>query len=269
MASIIRSSSAINGVCRLARPAFIATAGFASSSRHGLDFTRPLFNPSPAKPTILIEQELSSISSVEPELSTESHETPSTSKPSSSSKLTPQPTPSPKTVPTPKLHTPQFSTPTPAPKSRKGKNAPGPRFMVETDRLGGDRQNNPTHTLHIKSTRNNVVLSLTDGMGPVFSTVSGGSDKIFKNSQRSSYEAATQAATKMFEKILEWNRSLSPSNKVNIRVAFNGMFGMGREAISSALAGPEGQELRSLITRVEDRTKIKIGGTRAPKPRRL
>ncbi len=54
-----------------------------------------------------------------------------------------------------------------------------------------------------------------------------------------------------------------------ITVAFKGMFGQGREAVAAALAGPEGEEIRGRMVRVEDRTPIKIGGTRAPKPRRL
>lgn len=57
--------------------------------------------------------------------------------------------------------------------------------------------------------------------------------------------------------------------RMYVRVAFKGLVGQGRDAVSSAIAGPEGAELRNIITRVEDRTPIKIGGTRARKPRRL
>ncbi len=54
-----------------------------------------------------------------------------------------------------------------------------------------------------------------------------------------------------------------------IRVAFKGMFGQGREAVAAALVGPEGLGIKPLIYRVEDRTPIKIGGTRPRKARRL
>lgn len=54
-----------------------------------------------------------------------------------------------------------------------------------------------------------------------------------------------------------------------IRVAFKGLHGHGREAAASAIGGPDGEDIRNIITRVEDRTPIKIGGTRAPGRRRV
>ncbi|WVW86179.1 hypothetical protein I302_108220 [Kwoniella bestiolae CBS 10118] len=267
MASIIRSTI-LTTASRLSRPIVIPSASFASSSRHGLDFTRPRQLPPPTNTTTtLLEPDVTS------EPVTESHESPSTS--NQNPEPIPTPQPSPKTIPTPsetpKLHTPQIPTPS---ARATGKNAKsGMRWVSETDKSNDkDKLSVPTHTLHVRSTRNNIILSFTDGLGPVFTNISGGSDKQFKNSQRSSYEAATQASIKMFEKILEYHQTTSPpggKSRLNLRVSFNGLFGMGREAIASALSGPEGQEIRGLITRVEDRTKVKIGGTRARKPRRL
>ncbi|WVR07657.1 hypothetical protein IAU60_004699 [Kwoniella sp. DSM 27419] len=278
MATLIRSAILSAGRVPVARP---VTASFASSSRHGLDFTRPRFastttsnTTTTVTPAAVEEQVIDTpAASAEPDVSMQSHETPSTSN------KTPQPVPTPKprlsvnTPPTPKQHTPQFTS-TPTVGSSRGaardKKAPKVlRFETEKLRVGAGDGPLPTHTLHVKSTRNNTILCLTDNHGPLFGTVSGGSDRVFKNSQRSSYEAATQAATKMIDKIVAWNASLNSDQRPRIRVAFNGMFGMGREAVSAALSGPEGQEMRSLIMRVEDRTRIKIGGTRAPKPRRL
>lgn len=57
--------------------------------------------------------------------------------------------------------------------------------------------------------------------------------------------------------------------RMYIRVAFKGLFGHGRDAAATAIGGPEGEDIRNLITRVEDRTPIKIGGTRARRPRRV
>ncbi|KAJ9104561.1 hypothetical protein QFC21_002059 [Naganishia friedmannii] len=126
----------------------------------------------------------------------------------------------------------------------------------------------PSHVLHVQSTRNNVIMSYTDFKtgNKVMRTVTGGTDKDFKKSNRSSYEAAHQAALKMFAAIKE-----NTGKAVNTRmvVAFKGMFGQGREAVSAALLGPEGSDIRRLVVRVEDRTPIKIGGTRAKRPRRL
>ena len=45
-------------------------------------------------------------------------------------------------------------------------------------------------------------------------------------------------------------------------VAFKGILGTGRDAVAAAISGPEGQEFRSLIVRLEDRTPVKIGGDR-------
>ena len=46
-------------------------------------------------------------------------------------------------------------------------------------------------------------------------------------------------------------------------------FGPGREAVSKILLGGEGRALRSRIVRVMDSTRLKFGGTRSKKPRRL
>lgn len=129
---------------------------------------------------------------------------------------------------------------------------------------------NSTHTLTVTSTRNNTLLTFADRVGPCFPTISGGTDVTFKNSQRSSYEAAHQAALKTFERIREYEAYYRNGGKrVDIRVAFSGLAGQGREAVAAALSGPEGDGIRELIVRVEDRTPIKIGGTRARKARRL
>lgn len=46
-------------------------------------------------------------------------------------------------------------------------------------------------------------------------------------------------------------------------------FGPGREAVVKILLGSEGKALRSRIVRVMDGTRLKFGGTRSKKPRRL
>ena len=46
-------------------------------------------------------------------------------------------------------------------------------------------------------------------------------------------------------------------------------FGPGREALIKILMGPEARVLRSRIVRVMDATRLKFGGTRSNRPRRL
>ena len=46
-------------------------------------------------------------------------------------------------------------------------------------------------------------------------------------------------------------------------------FGQGRDAVTKVLLGTEGTRLRDTIVRVVDKTKLKIGGPRSPKRRRL
>ncbi|KAK4686495.1 hypothetical protein P7C73_g3636, partial [Tremellales sp. Uapishka_1] len=206
-------------------------SSFASSSRVGLDFTLP--RRSPEAPM----------------------------KPSTAAPITPQFT-LPGSAPSSSTSTP---TPPSAPSSKKGgKAGQPPRFHAEPPRLT-ERALSPTHTLTVTSTRNNTLLTFSDGMGPLFPTITCGTDKKFKNAGKDSFEAAHQATLKMFGKIVEYTGLLP---YVQLRVAFNG-FGKGREAVSSALAGAEGDGVRKWVVRVEDRSRIKIGGTRARKPRRL
>lgn len=54
----------------------------------------------------------------------------------------------------------------------------------------------------------------------------------------------------------------------NMEVILRG-FGKGREAVVKAIMGNEGRGLRDRIIRVSDATRLKFGGTRSPKPRRL
>lgn len=124
-----------------------------------------------------------------------------------------------------------------------------------------------THTLHVRSSRNNAHLNFTDDKGPLWSNISGGHDKVFKKSNRSANEAAHQAAQKTFERIHEYISGL-PKDAVVIRVAFNGLLGVAREAVVAALMQDKNAPIRSLIRQIVDVTPVKIRGVRARKPRR-
>jgi small subunit ribosomal protein S11 len=90
---------------------------------------------------------------------------------------------------------------------------------------------------------------------------------VFKKSNRSANEAAHQAAQKTFERIHEYISGL-PKDAVVIRVAFNGLLGVAREAVVAALMQDKNAPIRSLIRQIVDVTPVKIRGVRARKPRR-
>ncbi|QBM90657.1 small subunit ribosomal protein S11 [Metschnikowia aff. pulcherrima] len=87
----------------------------------------------------------------------------------------------------------------------------------------------------------------------------------FRKSNRAEYEAAYQVSTRLFKDIEEKNL-LAPNDKVEVVLKD---FGKGREAFSSALQGKEGAFIRPHIVRVTDNTKLKFGGARSKKLRRL
>ncbi|RSH78663.1 uncharacterized protein EHS24_002392 [Apiotrichum porosum] len=158
-------------------------------------------------------------------------------------------------------------------RTAKGKAAAvlGPRWQpLDSLQYAGEKGMAPTHTLTVFSSRNNTVLTFTDKTGPLFPTITSGTDKVFKKSQRNSVEAAHQATLKMFARIqavtTEW-KTMQYQPKINI--AYKGVGGKGREAVHLAILSNNGDEIRPLITRVEDRSPIKIGGTRARTARRV
>lgn len=87
----------------------------------------------------------------------------------------------------------------------------------------------------------------------------------FRKAQRAEYEAGYQVSSKMF-KLIEEKRLLAPNDKIEL-VLKN--FGKGREAFLAALQGKEGTAIKPHVTRISDDTKIKFGGVRAKKARRL
>ena len=120
------------------------------------------------------------------------------------------------------------------------------------------------YRLHCRSSRNNTVVQVTEPNGRSIGWFSGGSLK-FKGANRASYEAGYQCAVAAFEVI---NEVVREKGDVQLELYFKG-FGQGREAMKIALLAVEGTEIRKLVSLIQDRTPIKIGGTRAPKARRL
>ena len=87
----------------------------------------------------------------------------------------------------------------------------------------------------------------------------------FKKAGRGSYDAAFQLAAFTLRQIQEKGMAREVQS---LEVVLRG-FGAGREAVTKALLGTEGRLLRSKISSVADATRLKQGGGRSKKPRRL
>jgi small subunit ribosomal protein S11 len=87
----------------------------------------------------------------------------------------------------------------------------------------------------------------------------------FKKGGRGSYDAAYQLAAYVFKYIQEKGMLTEVEQ---MTVLLRG-YGAGREAVTKAILGSEGRSLRHKITTVVDTTRLKQGGTRGKKPRRL
>ncbi|KAI6246432.1 37S ribosomal protein S18, mitochondrial [Erysiphe necator] len=87
----------------------------------------------------------------------------------------------------------------------------------------------------------------------------------FKHSGRKHYDSAFQLGTYVMARMQESGMN---SYIERLEVYLRG-FGAGREAVTRVLLGVEGKYLRNKIVKVADSTRLKIGGTRSPNPRRL
>ncbi|VVT47229.1 uncharacterized protein SAPINGB_P001607 [Magnusiomyces paraingens] len=85
----------------------------------------------------------------------------------------------------------------------------------------------------------------------------------FRHTKQGEYEAGFQTAARMFALMSEREFLDHP-----LEIILSN-FGKGREAFLNALNGAEGNLVRPLVTRVTDGTKIRIGGVRPPRARRV
>ena len=144
------------------------------------------------------------------------------------------------------------------------------------------------HRLHVLATKHNTHLTLVQPPKPASQTTSSGISSTnasaadqkkmvdvllsisagnigFKKAGRGSYDAAYQL-TAFTLKTMQERGMLHDIQK--LEVVMRG-FGAGREAVTKAILGAEGRNIRDKISAVLDATRLKIGGTRSPKPRRL
>ncbi|KZF18816.1 translational machinery component [Xylona heveae TC161] len=125
-------------------------------------------------------------------------------------------------------------------------------------------EHQPPHHFHIFATKHNTHITLTKPNRDAILSVSCG-NLGFRKANRGNYDSAYQLAAFVLKQIQE-RGLLSDIKKLEV-VLRN--FGPGREAVTKALMGNEGRLLRGKIVRITDATRLKFGGTRSPKPRRL
>ena len=120
------------------------------------------------------------------------------------------------------------------------------------------------HHLHIYAHKHNTHITLTTpDMDPLISVSCGNIG--FRKAGRGSYDAAYQLAAFVMSRIQD--KGLLPQIQ-RLEVIYRG-FGAGREAVTKAILGSEGRRIRGLVVRLSDSTRLKFGGTRSKKPRRL
>lgn len=121
----------------------------------------------------------------------------------------------------------------------------------------------PYH-FHIYSHRHNCHVTVTKPNRDAILSLSNG-NLGFKKSQRKHYDSAYQLGAYVIDKLQQqgWHNKIE-----RLEVSLRG-FGPGREAVTKVLLGNEGRLLRDKIVKVSDSTRLKFGGTRSPKPRRL
>lgn len=118
------------------------------------------------------------------------------------------------------------------------------------------------HRLSIYATKHNTHITFSDPQGKALISVSAG-NLGFKKGNRGSYDAAYQLAAHVFRSLED--AGVRPKA---LEVVLRG-FGQGRDSVTKALLGQEGRYLKGVVSRVTDSTRLKFGGTRSPKPRRL
>ena len=122
----------------------------------------------------------------------------------------------------------------------------------------------PPHGFYVYATKHNTHITLTrPSRDPIMSVATGNIG--FKKAARGSYDAAYQLAAYVMGRIQEQGLMAQIHQ---LEVVLRG-FGAGREAVTKALLGSEGRNIRGRVVRVTDATRLKFGGTRSPKPRRL
>ncbi|KAI0370190.1 translational machinery component [Pilatotrama ljubarskyi] len=130
-------------------------------------------------------------------------------------------------------------------------------------RTGGIGTQKPVYAVSVKATRNNTIVTFARPGGNQLVTLTGG--KLgFKKSNRNGYEAGYQCAVGIIAAMEEELKRTDFEWELFLKG-----FGQGRDAMLTAVTTAVGANVKGRLTRVTDRTPIKIGGTRGMKARRI
>lgn len=127
-----------------------------------------------------------------------------------------------------------------------------------------EEENKEPYHFNIYSHKHNTHITVTKPNRDAIISMSCG-NLGFKKSQRKHYDSAYQLGAYVIDRLHQqgWHSKIH-----SLEVVLRG-FGPGREAVTKVLLGNEGKMLRPSIVRVADSTRLKFGGTRSKKPRRL
>lgn len=135
---------------------------------------------------------------------------------------------------------------------------------ISREKLNAPIRLPPPHHLHVFATKHNCHITLSNGARKPLISVSAGNIG-FRKHARGTYDAGYQLGAYVMGRIMQ--RGLLREIQALELVLRD--FGPGREAVTKILMGQEGKALRGRIVRVMDATRLKFGGTRSPRPRRL
>ncbi|KAL2184563.1 translational machinery component [Thermothelomyces heterothallicus CBS 203.75] len=141
---------------------------------------------------------------------------------------------------------------------------PGPDSLTDTLDASEEGNNPEPYHFHIYSHKHNTHVTVTKPNRDAIISLSCG-NLGFRKSGRKHYDSAYQLGAYVIDKMHQ--KGLVKSIH-KLEVVLRG-FGPGREAVVKVLMGNEGRLLRPKIVRVSDATRLKFGGTRSKKPRRL
>ncbi|KAJ4380805.1 hypothetical protein N0V86_004167 [Didymella sp. IMI 355093] len=127
-----------------------------------------------------------------------------------------------------------------------------------------DWEEDTKHKLNIYATKHNTHITLANPKRDSLISVSCGNIG-FRKAGRGTYDAGYQLAAFVMSRIKD--KGLLP--QINeLELIYRG-FGPGREAVTKAILGSEGKQIRDKIVKLSDSTRLKFGGVRSKKPRRL
>ncbi|KAI4153837.1 MAG: hypothetical protein LQ340_002061, partial [Diploschistes diacapsis] len=143
-----------------------------------------------------------------------------------------------------------------------GATPPSSLEAISLSRFYAEHPSASEHHLHVYAHKHNTHLTLTNEARNAIISISCG-NLGFRKSQRGTYDAAFQLAAYLLTRMQQ--QGLMAKIEF-LELVYRG-FGQGRDAVTKVIMGVEGARLRGKICRVVDKTRLKIGGTRSPKPR--